>query len=191
MTRVNDLIIASKYPQKHMAKIEQEFVVRNIQDSPSHCLGSDLKCIGDKIHISSGKHVTEVLHWHQDKHGTLKKENPPISPDAHPELDDSDLLNDDQPRRFQHIIGMSQWLVVAGCFGICHAVFSPSRFQVAPRKGHLNMAERTCGHMEKHPKHGHMVNPAPPQIDIKHQRAEMKNDFGDQHHCFHEDIDPK
>ena len=190
-THVDDLIIASKKPSDYMAQIEQEFLVRNIEDSPSYYLGNDIKRIKDKVHISSKKYVTEVLRRFQEKYGTLKKENNPMSPKIHPELDDSKLLDDAGVAQYQHIIGVCQWLVVAGRFDINFAVASLSRFSVAPREGHLELARKIMGYLKKYPKRGYTINPQPPKISGEYQEVQLKKDFGNQYHYFTEDIDPR
>ena len=190
-THVDDIIIASKKPSEYMARIEQEFLVRNIEDSPSYYLGNDIRRIENKVHVSSKKYVTEILRRFQEKYGTLKKENIPMSPKIHPELDSSDLLDDAGIAQYQHIIGVCQWLVVAGRFDINFAVASLSRFSVAPRKGHLDLARKIFGYLKKYPKRGYVINPEPPKIATEYQQVEMKKDFGNQYHYFTEDIDPR
>jgi hypothetical protein len=50
-----------------------------------------------------------------------------MSPNAHPELDTSDLLDETGTQQYQKIIGIGQWLVVAGRFDINYARSSLSR----------------------------------------------------------------
>jgi hypothetical protein len=56
-THADDIIIAARRPSEYMAKIEQEFLVRNKEDSPTYYLGSNIKKIGNYLHISSTKYV--------------------------------------------------------------------------------------------------------------------------------------
>ena len=44
-THVDDIIIVSKNPTQYMIKLEQEFNIRNIEDSPSYYLGNNIKRI--------------------------------------------------------------------------------------------------------------------------------------------------
>ena len=192
-SHVDDLLIASKRPQEIMAAIEHEFMLRNKEDSPSYYLGNDLRRTKEGyLHVSSKKYVTEVLRRYQDKYGSVKKENIPMSKDAHPEMDDSPLLtHPDDISHFQHIIGVGQWLIIAGRFDITYAVCSLSRYSVAPREGHLKLAKQIFGYLRKYPKRGYVVNPNPPQIDPCYENVELKQDFGGQYHYFKEEIDPQ
>src|SRR6476469_6603821 len=101
-----------------MAAIEQEFMVRNKENSPSYYLGNEIKLKGKCLHISSGKYINEFLQKFQDKQGCIKKECMPMSSSVHPEMDQSDFLNKDDHRTYQQIIGTCQWLIVVGQFDI-------------------------------------------------------------------------
>ena len=61
-THVDDLIISGKKPQDYMALIEQEFMLRNVEDFPKYYLGNDMKKVLDKyIHTAPVKYVKEML----------------------------------------------------------------------------------------------------------------------------------
>jgi hypothetical protein len=139
---VDDLIISAKNPNKYMNQIEQELLIRNKADSPSYYLGNDIKKVGKLLHISSKKYVNEVLRRFRLKYGEVRKESLPMTTKVHPEMDDSSFLNKEEIKQYQHIIGVSQWLVVAGRFDITYAVSSLSRFSAAPRQGHLALHQR-------------------------------------------------
>ncbi len=129
-THVDDLIIAAKHPSKYMDDIEQEFSIRNKSHSPSYYLGNDIKTTHKKkyMHVSTKKYVTEIIRRFRQTYGDIRKENLPMPTKAHPELDDSPLLNPEEVKQYQHIIGVGQWLVVAGRFDINFAISSLSRF---------------------------------------------------------------
>jgi hypothetical protein len=191
VTHVDDIAIAAKRTAEYMNQIEQEFQVRNKEDSPSYYLGNDLKLHRNMIHVSNKIYVKETLQKYQNEHRTLPKKNIPMSPDAHPELDKSDLLDEVEIRQYQKIIGIGQWLVVAGRFDINFAISSLSRYASAPRKGHLELAENVLGYLKKYPARGYIINPSPPKIDPKYEMVALKEDFGGQYKYFHEDLDPR
>ena len=72
----------------------------------------------------------------------LGKDDTPMSPTAHPELDTSPLLDVDSHRVYQQLIGIAQWLITCGRFDLCYAVSSLSRYSSAPQEQHLKMVER-------------------------------------------------
>jgi hypothetical protein len=189
---VDDLIIAAKCPSKYMNEIEQEFLIRNKADSPAYYLGNDIKRTHNQhIHVSTKKYVNEALRKFQQLYGEINKENIPIPTKAHPELDDTNLLDAEGIKQYQHIIGVCQWLVVAGRFDINYAVSSMSRFAAAPREGHLQLARKIFGYLRKYPSRGYVINPDPPTFDLEYQKVNLQQDFGGQYHYFKEEIDPR
>jgi hypothetical protein len=59
-THVDDIAIAATRPAKYMYMIEQEFLVRNKEDSLSYYLGNDFKMKGDRLHISNKTYIKEA-----------------------------------------------------------------------------------------------------------------------------------
>ena len=55
VTHINDFLIAAKDPSKYMAFLEQEFYVRNIEDSPSYYRGCNITLVKGKWHVSTKK----------------------------------------------------------------------------------------------------------------------------------------
>jgi hypothetical protein len=190
-THVDDIIIAAKRPGIYMAKIEQEFLVRNKEDSPTYYLGSNIKKVGNYLHVSSSKYVKETLKTYQEKYGAIKKENIPLATTVNPELDDSEFLCGNDISHYQHIIGTGQWLIVAGRFDLTFAISSLSRFSAAPRKGHLDLARKVFGYLRKYPRRGYVINPEPPKIEAPYDEVQLPQDFGGQYHYFKEDLDPR
>jgi hypothetical protein len=66
------------------------------------------------------------LRKYQEEHRTLPKKNTPMSQNAHPELDLTDLLDEPRIRHYKKIIGIGQWLLVvlAGRFDMMNSAIS-------------------------------------------------------------------
>lgn len=60
----------------------------------------------------------------------------PLDPGDHPELDDSDLC-DDEKIKYMSMVGSLQWVLAFGRVDIGTATMTMSRFHIIPRKGHL------------------------------------------------------
>ena len=114
-----------------------------------------------------------------------------MATDAHPELDDSDFLNTEEHKQFQHIIGLGQWIVLTGRIDITYAVSSLARFASSPREKHLIMARRILGYLKKFPKKGIVIDPRPPTISDDEGDKKRYEDFGHQYRYFKEPIDPE
>jgi hypothetical protein len=111
-----------------------------------------------------------------------------MSPNAHPELDTSELLDEDGTRQYQKIIGIRQWLVVAGRFNINFAISSLSCYASAPQQGHFAMAEDVLGYLKKYPNKRYVINLKLPSIDPQYKTVKLKEDCSGQYKYFHEDL---
>ena len=56
----------------------------------------------------------------------------------HPELDTLELLNEDDQKICQSLVGTLQWVIQIGRFDVTTAVMTLSRFRDAPRQGLLD-----------------------------------------------------
>ena len=61
----------------------------------------------------------------------------PLDKNDHPELDNSELANDDLITKFMCMIGQLQWAVTLDRYDILAHVMSMSRFRLAPEIGHI------------------------------------------------------
>ena len=73
----------------------------------------------------------------------------PLEQNDHPELDDSEFLNEEGIQQYQSLIGMLQWTIALGRYDIACAVMTMSSFRAAPRSGHLERLKRICGYLVK------------------------------------------
>ena len=96
----------------------------------------------------------------------------------HPELDDYPLLNEKYHKEFQHIIGVCQWLIVAGRFDLAYDVSSLSRLSAEPQVGHTELARILFGYLKKYPERGYAINPQPLTIDVEYEMVQMNYDIG-------------
>ena len=98
---------------------------------------------------SCSTYITEAVARVERMFGTLAKEKTPLPvEDEHPELNDSSLLNQNDHRKYQMLIGMLQWLVTIGKPELCSTVASLNRFAAAPRQRHLELAIRVFGYLK-------------------------------------------
>ena len=72
----------------------------------------------------------------------------PCSTSDHPETDKSALLGETQHLLYQQLVGMAEWAVQIGRFGIRCALTSLNRFSAAPREGHLKRLIKIFGYLQ-------------------------------------------
>ena len=73
----------------------------------------------------------------------------PLEKNYHPELDNTNLCNEEQITKYMCMIGQLQWVVTLGRFDILVHVMSMSRFRLAPKIGHLERMKRLYGYLSK------------------------------------------
>ena len=66
-THVDDIVITVLRPARYMDLIEQEFMVRNKEDSPSYYLENNLMFQGNRLQISNKMYVKETLRKYQEE----------------------------------------------------------------------------------------------------------------------------
>ena len=68
----------------------------------------------------------------------------------HPELDNSELCNEEQITKYMSMIGQLQWAITLGRYDILAQVMSMSRFRLTPKTGHLERMKRLYVVKTKH-----------------------------------------
>jgi hypothetical protein len=151
---VDDLAIASKDPQKIIDSLEakpHELKLKGTGPMTFH-LGCDFYrddsgtlCFGPKKYIEKMEDAYQRLFGSKPKHTVTS----PLEKNDHPELDETELLDNDGISRFQSLIGQLQWAVSLGRFDVATAVMTMSSYRVQPREGHMERAKRMIGYLSK------------------------------------------
>ena len=149
---VDDLLIASRNPKAITDTLESapiNFKLKGTGPLSFH-LGCDYfrdedgtLCYGPR------KYIDRMVQAYESLFGTKPstKYTSPLEKNDHPELDTSDLLDEDGIAQYQSLIGVLQWTITLGRFDIGTAVMTMSGFRVAPRQGHMKRIRRICGYL--------------------------------------------
>ena len=87
----------------------------------------NILCYGSK------RYIKKMLESYEKMHGEKpKKASSPLEKNDHPEIDESAVLNVDDQKKYQSMIGALQWVVTLGRFDIATAVMTMSRFRAEP-----------------------------------------------------------
>ena len=95
-----------------------------------------------RMKVSSKTYISEVIRRYEEKYGSLRKENVPSTPNEHPKLNNTPLLDEIDITRFQSNIGICQWIFTAEKFDITFSVSSLSRLSNKPREWRLKRTEK-------------------------------------------------
>jgi hypothetical protein len=149
---VDDLLIASCEPNKIVKILEEihKFKLKGSGPTSFH-LGCNffrdedgVLCYAPKRYILCMLETFERLFGKQPKQYVA-----PLEGGDHPELDDSELLEIEDIKVYQSLIGALQWVIQIGRFDITTHVMTLSRFRVAPRQGQLDQVKRVYGYLSK------------------------------------------
>lgn len=135
-----------------MLETKHKFKLKGV-GHPEYHLGGDFGRDPDgTLYWSAKTYVTKLLMQYERLfEGPPKKYSSPIDKDDHPELDQSELLNEKDKKIYQSLVGALQWAITLARFDISVAVTSLSRFRAEPRQGHLNRVKRICGYLREQP----------------------------------------
>ena len=97
------------------------------------------------------KYIEKMMQTYERLFGTpvLQKYYSPLDKGDHPEMDDSEFLDDNGIQIYQSLIGSLQWALSLARLDIATAVMTLSSFRVAPRLGHLERAKRVYGYLAR------------------------------------------
>ena len=151
---VDDLLIASKDPQSIINALTDKpnnFKLKGTGPVTYH-LGCDYFRDADgTLCMAPKKYIERMVAQYTKLFGQAPSQRvqSPLEKNDHPELDDSELLDEENIAKYQSLIGVLQWTISLGRFDIATAVMTMSSFRAMPRVGHLERVKRICGYLAK------------------------------------------
>ena len=151
-TYVDDLLIVSKKAQPIIDDLEKKhkFKLKGTGPVTFH-LGCDFFRDEDGVLCYAPlKYIEKMIDNYVRIFGQKPKQaSSPLVKGDHPELDTSDLLDMEDAKIYQSLIGALQWVIQIGRFDVATAVMTMSRFRAAPRQGHMDRVKRIHGYISK------------------------------------------
>lgn len=180
-THVDDFKIVARDAKRWSTRISDQFLLKSLE-APKYYLGNDYNFSEDENAwvVGCQTYIKECIRRIEDGDtfdGTLYPHRTPLPPECHPELDDSELLDDRGTKAYQMLIGMAQWAVTIGRLDIAFSTSSLSRFSTAPRLGHLELALYMFGYLKKFPNRRIVMDSRPLQIDSELLKDSFHPDF--------------
>jgi hypothetical protein len=150
---VDDLAMALVDPQTFVTVLEDKYKFKLKGTGPiSYHLGMDFFREDDgTLCIAPRKYIEKMVGNYERIFGESPRQNftSPIEKGDHPELDISDLLDQQGIATYHSLIGALQWVVTTGRFDVLTAVMTLSGFREAPKRGHLERIKRVYGYLSK------------------------------------------
>jgi hypothetical protein len=149
---VDNIVIVSKDPQAIVddLKGKHEFKLKGTGEIEYH-LGCDyFRDENGVLCFAPRRYIERMIGAYEQMFGEKPKQwKSPLEENDHPELDMTELLDADDAKKFQSLLGEMQWAIQLGRLDITTAVSTMSGFRAAPRKGHLERAKRMVGWLSK------------------------------------------
>ena len=147
---VDDLLVVMENPAEFIEILKSEYKYKIKGDGPlEYHLGTNYeRGTNGELVYHAKKYITRMYGMYEKMFGEApRKYTSPLEKGDHPELDESEILDEQGVSHYQSLIGSMQWCVTIARFDIATAVMTLSRFRAAPRQGHLNRAKRVVGYL--------------------------------------------
>ena len=131
---VDDLLIASEEPQQIINDLKEKFKPKIRGDEPLEChFGCNYKLDKDPT-----RYINNILGSHQKMfpNENFLNVKSPLEKNDHPELDITELCNEEHITKYMCMIRQLQWEITLGRYDILAHVISMSRFRLGPKMGH-------------------------------------------------------
>ena len=150
---VDDLLIASDKPQQMIKDLKEKFKLKIKGDGPlEYHFGSDYKLEKDNTLVAQPiKHINKIFEPYKNMfpNDNFLNIKAPLKKNDHPELDNTELSNEEQITKYICMICQLPWAVTLGRYDILAHVMSMSRFRLAPKFQHLERLKRLYGYLSK------------------------------------------
>ena len=147
---VDDVIAFSKDPMAIMKRLKEKYFMKGV-GTPRYYLGGDVLDLGEDwnkdglFHAFSARtYLDNCLPKIADLLGCerLRKQHTPFDENYHAELDDSPLVSPERITIYRSLIGSANWVLTLGRFDIAYTLSTLSRYNNAPREGHMKALQR-------------------------------------------------
>ena len=150
---VDDLFTALVNPKEFFEAIQTDpwnYKLKGVEEPKYHLGGDFFRDSDGTFCYGAQTYIKRLVENYKRLFGELPKEvHAPMDHDDHPELDETPFCGPDDTAKYQSMIGAMQWLISLCRFDIAQAVMSLSRFNTAPRVGHLERVKRLVGYVRK------------------------------------------
>jgi hypothetical protein len=159
-TYVDDLLVFSRNPLAIIEELKKDYVLKGV-GIPEYYLGGNVETLDETwgditTALSARTYIKNVVEKFEqmfsqssDKPFTFRQFSTPMADAYHPETDDSPLLDPKSSSQFRALVGSANWIITLGRFDIAYAIQAMSRFNMAPRVGHLTAMKRIFGYLKK------------------------------------------
>ena len=144
--------MALKDPCEFCCQLRDVFVFKLKGDGPmKYHLGCNYERDKDRtLHMGPRKYIQKMMDTYKLFFGKEPKHaDSPLVGEDHPELDDSELCDEEGMSIYQTLIGQVQWIISLGRVDVFVACMTMSQWRAAPCTGYLDRVKRIYGYLAK------------------------------------------
>ena len=157
---VDDLLVFSHNPEDIVKEVKKEFLIKDKNiGKPEYFLGGNVETLGEdlavwkehEVHygLSAETYIENLVQRiERVMDRTLRVYRSPMSPDCHPEMDESPLLDDEGNSKYRMLVGSANWCVTLGRIDVQYAVCTLARQNGKAREGHIDAMMRVFGYLK-------------------------------------------
>ena len=188
---VDDILCIHEHPKKTMDKIGTLFNLKDTVEEPKIYLGADVRkwehqktdgsvgtcwALGSESYVKEAVKVAEAqMKKHDLSFSSTKRQgrNTPFSDSAYrPELDSTNLCDQELSTVYQNLIGVLRWTCELGRIDILHETSILSQYLAAPRIGHLTQTLNIFYYLKHHDRSWMVLDPTRFEVDWSPRNGE-------------------
>ena len=161
-TWVDDIVVASKNAMAILNEFQTkaQYTLKGV-GKPSYYLGGNFGRLATNIlpgktstcFLSARTYIENVCEKIEETFQVkLRSYHAPMSPDYHPEVDETPLLSPEDGSRYRMLVGNALWATTLGRHDILYATSTFARYNALPREGHLKGMLKVFGYLKCHSK---------------------------------------
>ena len=181
---VDDILCIHHKPEKIMDLISSTFRLKKGYSDPTSYLGGDIRkwkyqtdegtedecwAMGSHTYVKEAVRVTKgLMKDHNLQYPVSRRQgrdNPFSSPAYRPELDFTEMCDEDRITVYQNVIGILRWICELGRVDILHETSLLSQYLAQPRIGHLQQALNIMRYLEHHDRSWIVLDPSSFDVD--------------------------
>jgi hypothetical protein len=190
---VDDVLLISHAPSAVMKEIQNEFRLKDDSYGPPKTyLGAEIEeftireegkpdvkawSFMSEKYVKNAKETVEGMLREEGRelktNWLARRHRGPLPHTYKPELDTTELCDDEHASRYRQIIGILRWAVELGRIDILTPVALLSQYQAAPRTAHLEALYMIIFYLKKNPKKRLVFDPSIPEVDWEEALKEV------------------
>ena len=169
-TYVDDLLVFARQPMDLIKILQERYILKGVGE-PEYYLGANIvdltrwKRPGIKYGLSAETYIGRIVKQFEQAIGReIYERDTPLPDGYHPELDETPILSTEKASFYRSITGALNWVVTLCRIDLAFTNQLMSRYNAAPRQGHLDAVLKVIGYIKRWNKGMVVFDPTPHDV---------------------------